>query len=151
MTKNPLVTAVLLLWWPAGVPWAAPPPAPPQTVEVIRLSRSDIGGDLYHCIRAGLRTYGQVRLVDHDPDWQVKIAVTTRPFLGPDMRLLHLTLLHRADGTSAPEDHGDNAHPIVQGYRIESAVIRQVPRFGFADTCQSVVTDLIRRHLSRER
>ena len=130
----------------------AGPVKPPKRVEVVRLSRSHLGYSLYHCIKAGLQSYKSLQVVEHDADWQVKIAVTSRPFLDPYSRLVHLVLLHRAEPQTASEstqqEFADNAFPSVEGYQIDSTVIRVVPSYGFADTCHSIVTDLVSRHLA---
>ena len=117
------------------------------TVQLVRLSRSDVGGDIYHCINAGLHGYPQLQVVDQNAEWQVKIAVTTRPFLAPGTRLVHLTVLHRLDPSEpAPVDY---AYPVVEGYQIETAVIRPISVLEFADTCYSIARDLVYRHIER--
>lgn len=89
-------------------------------------------------------------MVEHEADWQVKIAVTSRPFLEPYQRLAHITLLHRADMTSGMPhrpDSDENAYPAVAGYRIDSTVIRVIPTSGFGDECHAIVSDLVTRHI----
>lgn len=122
---------------------------PRPTLQLIRLSRSTIGGDVFHCIRAGLQTHQALSLVDGDADWQIKIAVTTRPYLARDIRLVHLILLRRVgSGRGAMGGPGAAAdYPVVGGYRIVNVVIRPISTLGFANTCHSIVNDIVYRHL----
>lgn len=119
------------------------------TLQLIRMSRSTLGGDIFHCIRAGLQTHKSLAVVEEDAEWQVKIAVTTRPYLARDIRLVHLILLRRVDsGHGAMVGRGAAAdYPVVEGYRIVNVVIRPISTLGFANTCHSIVNDIVYRHL----
>ncbi len=122
---------------------------PRPTLQLIRLSRSTIGGDIFHCVSAGLQAHMAVSVVDRNAEWQIKIAITTRPYLASDIRLVHLILLRRVDdGRGAIGGPGAKAdYPVVSGYRVVNVVIRPVSTMGFANTCHSIVNDIVYRHL----
>lgn len=120
-----------------------------STLQLIRMSRSTPGGDIFHCIQAGLQSHKGLAVVEENADWQIKIAVTTRPYLAHDIRLVHLILLRRvgsARGATSGRSAADD-YPVVAGYRIVNVVIRPISTLGFANTCHSIVNDIIYRHL----